>query len=148
MLRLEGFRLIRILKGVYSGYTVENGTVLYQPEIKYRIEKKNAFDPTILHQRESYREDTISIEIIQYPEEFYAFTYFLTQEGKFYIEFIPFGTQVKQYPFIVTQYPKPSDEIREDPEKVKVVLQSSYIGSPGFINFDTFTTIDDQETLY
>lgn len=145
---MSGFRMIRVDTSGHSIYNCEEAVIEFAPKLKYRIEKKNAFDPTILHQRESYREDTITIELIQYPEEFSAFTYFLTQEGKFYIEFIPFGTWVKQYPVIVTQYPKPSDEIREDPEKVKIVLQSSYIGSPGFINFDTFTTIDDQETLY
>jgi hypothetical protein len=145
---MSGFRMIRVDTSGHSIYTCEEAVIEYAPKLKYRIEKKNAFDPTILHQRESYREDTISLEIIQLPEEFNAFTYFLTQEGKFYIEFIMMGTLVKQFPVIVTQYPKAADEIREDPEKVKVVLLSSYVGSPGFINFDTFTTIDEQETLY
>jgi hypothetical protein len=140
--------MIRVDNSGHSIYTCEEAVIEYSPKLKYRIEKKNAFDPTILHQRESYREDTISLELIQYPEEFNAFTYFLTQEGKFYIEFIVMGTLVKQFPVIVTQYPKAADEIREDPEKVKVTLLSSYIGSPGFINFDTFTTIDEQETIY
>jgi hypothetical protein len=130
---MSGFRMIRVDTSGHSIYTCEEAVIEYAPKLKYRIEKKNAFDPTILHQRESYREDTISLEIIQYPEEFHAFTYFLTQEGKFYI---------------VTQYPKAADEIREDPEKVKVTLQSSYIGSPGFINFDTYTTMDDFESIF
>jgi len=145
---MSGFRMIRVDTSGHSTYTVEEAIIEYAPKLKYRIEKKNAFDPTIIHQRESYREDTITIEIIQYPEEFSAFTYFLTQEGKFYIEFIQFGTLVKQYPVIVTQYPKASEEIRDDPEKVKVVLQSSYIGSPGFINFDTYSLLDEHEMLY
>jgi hypothetical protein len=145
---MSGFRMIRVDTSGHSIYTCEEAIIEYAPKLKYRIEKKNAFDPTILHQRESYREDTISLEIIQLPEEFNAFTYFLTQEGKFYIEFIMIGTLVKQFPVIVTQYPKAADEIREDPEKVKVTLQSSYIGSPGFINFDTYTTMDDFESMF
>jgi hypothetical protein len=145
---MSGFRMIRVDSSGHSIYTCEEAVIEYSPKLKYRIEKKNAFDPTILHQRESYREDTISLEIIQLPEEFNAFTYFLTQEGKFYIEFIMIGTLIKQFPVIVTQYPKAGDEIREDPEKVKVVLQSSYVGSPGFINFDTYTTMDDFESIF
>ncbi|MCD4828919.1 MAG: hypothetical protein K8R90_05760 [Candidatus Cloacimonetes bacterium] len=56
MLCYDGFRIIKIAGGIYFGYVVPNGVVEYQPGIKYRINKKNAFDPTI-----SIRRDTHSV---------------------------------------------------------------------------------------
>ncbi len=145
---MSTIRMIRVNGSDHSIYTCETAEVDFVPKTKYRIEKKNAFDPTILHQREAYREDTISVEMVLFPEEFQSLVYFITQEGKFYIEFTMYSTQIRQFPVIITQYPKASEEIREDADKVKITLQSNYIGSPGFINFDTYPSIDDHETLY
>jgi len=142
-----GFRMIRTGNG-NSYYSCENGQVEYVPKLKYRIEKKNAFDPTILHQREPYREDTINIEAILYPEEYNAFLYFLTQEGRFYIEFTFYGTLVRQYPVIVTQLPKMPDDLHEDPEKIKVTLESRYTEELTFINFEYISTLDENETVF
>jgi len=147
MVNMKGFRMIRVDTG-RSIYTCENGQVEYIPKIKYRIEKKNAFDPSIVHQREPYREDTINLEAVLYPEEYSAFLYFLTQPGKFYVEFQWYSIIVRQYPVIITQLPKMPDDLHEYPEKVKVCLEARYVGEPGFINFDYYTTLDDQEMVY
>ncbi len=50
---MSGFRMIRVDNSGHSIYTCEEAVIEYAPKLKYRIEKKNAFDPTILHQRES-----------------------------------------------------------------------------------------------
>ncbi len=125
MLRLEGFRLIRILKGIYSGYTVENGTVLYQPEIKYRIEKKNAFDPTIQIRRYPYHEDIIDCEAILNPNEYEEIYDFLTDYDALYIEFDS-SERTLQYPVQVNKLPKLEDDYRSFSGNFKFSLKSLY----------------------
>ncbi|MDP3114060.1 MAG: hypothetical protein Q8M98_04705 [Candidatus Cloacimonadaceae bacterium] len=144
---MKGFRMIRTGSG-NSFYTCENGQVEYVPKLKYRIEKKNAFNPVILHQREPYREDAINIEAVLRPEEYSAFLYFLTIPGKFYIEFTWYSTLIRQFPVTVTQLPKMPDDLHEYPEKIKVSLESRYTGELAFINFDYIHTLDEYETVY
>ncbi|MDP2173455.1 MAG: hypothetical protein Q8J62_06745 [Candidatus Cloacimonadaceae bacterium] len=144
---MKGFRMIRTGSG-NSFYTCENGQVEYVPKLKYRIEKKNAYDPAILHQREPYREDTINIEAVLRPEEYSAFLYFLTQPGKFYIEFTWYSTQIRQFPVTVAQLPKMPDDLHEYPEKIKVTLESRYTGELTNINFDYIHTLDECESVF
>ncbi|MDD3524525.1 MAG: hypothetical protein PHQ41_07505 [Candidatus Cloacimonetes bacterium] len=57
MAAIKGFKLIRWnSQGVFF-LSREHGEVEYIPRRKYRIEKKNAFNPTIIHQREEYSGD-------------------------------------------------------------------------------------------
>jgi len=144
---MKGFKMIRVDNG-YSTYTCEDALIEYIPKQKYRIEKKNAFDPTILHQREAYREDTINIEAIMYPEQYSAFLYFLTQPGKFYIEFNWYSIITRQFPVTIAQLPKMPDDLHEYPEKIKVTLESRYTGTPTTINFNYYTQIDEHEIVY
>jgi len=125
MLRLEGFRLIRIIKGVYSGYTVENGTVLYQPEIKYKIEKKNAFDPTIIIKRQAYNEDSIDCQAFLNAEEYNSLVSFLTENNTLYIEF---DTKQKtmQLPINTYKLSKLEDDNRSFKGAIKFSFKSLY----------------------
>ncbi|MDP3113676.1 MAG: hypothetical protein Q8M98_02770 [Candidatus Cloacimonadaceae bacterium] len=144
---MKGFRMIRTGSG-NSFYACTNGQVEYVPKLKYRIEKKNAYDPTFIHQREPYREDVINLEAVLRPEEYSAFLYFLTIPGKFYIEFTMFGTLVRQFPVTITQLPKMPDDLHEYPEKIKVSLESRYTGELTFINFDYIHSLDEYETVF
>lgn len=144
---MKGFRMIRTGSG-NSFYTRDNGRVEYVPKLKYRIEKKNAYDHAILHQREPYREDVINIEAVLRPEEYSAFLYFLTIPGKFYIEFTMYGTFIKQFPVIITQLPKMPDDLHEYPEIIKLSLESRYTGELTIINFDYIHSLDEWETVY
>jgi len=61
MAAIKGFKLIRWnSQGVFF-LSREHGEVEYIPRRKYRIEKKNAFNPTIIHQREEYSVNGILI---------------------------------------------------------------------------------------
>jgi len=51
---IRGWRLIRQTSNGVFYFNCTTGQVEYSPRRKYRIEKKNAFDPTILHQRDEY----------------------------------------------------------------------------------------------
>jgi len=65
MANIKGFKLIRWADdGIYY-FICPNGQVEYDPSQKYRIEIKNAYDPTIIHRREAYREDSFDLEAVQ-----------------------------------------------------------------------------------
>jgi hypothetical protein len=63
MAAIKGFKLIRWSSEGIFFLICEHGEVEYIPSRKYRIEKKNAFNPTIVHQREEYREDRKSTRL-------------------------------------------------------------------------------------
>lgn len=125
MLSIDGFRLIKIKTGVFSGYTVESGTVLYQPELKYRIEKKNAFDPTLIIKRDPYHEDLIDCEAILNPEEYEELYLFLTDYDALYLEFDS-SEHTLQYPVQINKLPKLEDELRSFKGNFKFTLKSIY----------------------
>ena len=71
MAAIKGFRLIRWSS---EGVFIRNwptGEVEYIPRTKYRIEKKNAFNPSIVHRRDEYREDGFDLQVSLYPHEYY-----------------------------------------------------------------------------
>ena len=57
----------------------------YSPKRKYRIDKRNAFDPSKLIQQDEYREDSFDLQATLDPDEYYTLTGFLTIECKFYL---------------------------------------------------------------
>jgi hypothetical protein len=48
---IRGWRLIRQTPQMIYYFNCSNGQVEYAPNQKYRIEKKNAYDPTLIHRR-------------------------------------------------------------------------------------------------
>jgi len=134
MLSYDGFRIINISGGVMDGYVIENGVIEYEPVIKYRIEKKNAFDPTIIIRREPYHEDSIECEAILLPIEYDELYNHLTTAEQLYIEFDTAET-ILQFPVIVDKLPKLEDESRSFKSKVKFTFKSIYTELTP-INFD------------
>lgn len=134
MFKYDGFRIISITNGIVDGYVVPDATVEYQPEIKYRIEKKNAFDPTIIIKRDAYHDDQIECEAILLPTEYNTLCSHLTTADQLFIEFDT-AKQILQFPVTVDKLPKLEDETRSFKSQVKLTLNSIYT-SLEFIDFD------------
>lgn len=125
MLVYDGFRLIGIKEGSINGFIVENGTVSYQPEVKYKIEKRNAFNPTIIIKRQAYNEDNIDCQAFLKAEEYNNLVNFLTESDSLYIEF---DTKQKtmQLPIYTFRLPKLEDDNRSFKGAVKFSFKSLY----------------------
>jgi len=147
MAAIKGWRLIRhSTQGTYY-FNCTSGQVEYSPRRKYRIEKKNAFDPSILHQRDEYREDSFDLQATLNPDEYYTLMNFITASGRLYLEYTAYNEIKSQFPVTVSQFPKCPDDLHEYPEKVKFSLESRYIGSPGYIDFGIIVIEDDNDTV-
>jgi hypothetical protein len=147
MAAIKGWRLIRLsTQGTYY-FNCTTGQVEYSPRRKYRIEKKNAFDPSILHQRDEYREDSFDLQATLNPDEYYTLMSFITSTGRLFLEYTAYNEVKSQFPVTVSQFPKCPDDLHEYPEKVKFSLESRYIGSPGYIDFGIIVIEDDNDTV-
>jgi len=116
-------------------------------ELNTPIEKKNAFDPTILHQRDEYREDSFDLQATLNPDEYYILMIFITASGRLYLEYTAYNEIKSQFPVTASQFPKCPDDLHEYPEKVKFSLESRYIGSPGYIDFGIIIIEDDSDNI-
>jgi len=134
MFKYDGFRLVAITNGNIDGYVVPDATVEYQPEIKYKIQKKNAFDPTIIIKREPYHEDQIECEAILLPTEYNNLNNHLITANELFIEFDT-ADQTLQFPVTVDKLPKLEDESRSFKSLVKFTLSSIY-KELNYIDFD------------
>ena len=119
----------------------------YSPRRKYLIEKKNAFDPTILHLRDEYREDSFALQASLNPDEYYTLMSFINATGNLYLEYTAYNEVRSQFPVTVSQFPKCPDDLHEYTEKVKFSLESRYIGSPGYIDFGIIIIEDDGDNI-
>jgi hypothetical protein len=145
MAAIKGFKLIRWNpQGVFFLYC-EHGEVEYIPRTKYRLEKKNAFNPSIVHRRDEYREDGFELQVTLNPSGYYNLLSFLTGTGKLYLEYTAYDSIKSQFPVTVSQLPKCSDDLHEYPEKIKFSLESRYIGAPGYVDFSIIIVQDDDE---
>jgi hypothetical protein len=147
MAAMKGWRLIRQTPQAIHYFNCSNGQVDYSPKRKYRLEKKNAFDPSKLYQRDEYREDSFDLQATLNPDEYYTLISFLTGGGKLYLEYTSYNEIKSQFPVIVSQFPKCPDDLHEYPEKVKLSLESRYIGSPGYIDFGIIIIEDDGDDI-
>ncbi len=121
----DGFRLIGVQQGIASGMLMVHGVVSYQPDVKYRIEKKNAFNPSIIIRRGRYHEDTIECQAIIDSEKYDELLNFLNSSELLYIEF---SSKNKKYqlPVYVHKFPRLEDEARSFKDAFKFSLRSVY----------------------
>lgn len=110
-------------------------------------DKKNAFDPAILHQQDEYREDSFDLQATLNPDEYYILMSFITASGRLYLEYTAYNEVRSQFPVTVSQFPKCPDDLQDFPEKVKFSLESRYIGSPGYIDFGIIIIEDDGDDI-
>lgn len=144
---INGWRLIRLTQSGIYYYNCPNGQVEYTPNRKYRLEKRNAFDPTIKHQRDEYREDTFELQAILLPSDYYALINFITAPGRLYLEYMAHDEIRSQFPVNLVNMPKCPDDLHEYPEKIKFSLESKYIGNPGYIDFFN-VSIENDDYIY
>lgn len=104
MAAIKGFRLIRQTSNGVFYFNCSNGQVEYSPRRKYRLEKKNAYDPTILHLRDEYREDSFDLQATLNPDEYYTLMSFITAAGNLYLEYNAYNEVKSQVPVTVSQY--------------------------------------------
>lgn len=134
MISHEGFRIIRSTSLGVSSINCTDALVAYQPDIKYKIEKKNAHNPAIIIRRGAYHDDTITCEPFLSPDEYTDLLAFLSSDTKFYIEFLS-DSQPVQLPVTVSKLPEQDDAAREFDSLYKIQFKSIYSEhSP--INFD------------
>ena len=147
MVAIKGWKLIRQDDQGVNYYFCQNGQVEYSPNQKYRLEKKNAYDPTYLHRREAYREDSFDLEGVLTADEYYNLMEFVLAGGRLYLEYTAHGSINSQFPVTISQLPKCPDDLHEYPVKIKFGLESRYIGSPGYIDFGIIIITDFDETV-
>lgn len=144
---ISGFNLIRLTPGGVHYLNCTNGQVDYNPERKFRLEKKNAFDPSIIHYRDEYHVDTFDLQAILTPEGYNTLMSFITSAGQLYLEYTAYNEVKSQFPVRVTNFPKCPDDLHEYSDKVKFIVESRYVGSPGYIDFENIQIEDDNEIV-
>jgi hypothetical protein len=143
---IEGWRLIRLAGGTANVYHDAVGMIDYRPSRKWRIEKKNAFNPIITHRREEYREDQFELQAYLTPDTYAELIGFLSGGEKYYLEYMH-GNVRKQYPVQITSLPECPDDMHEYPGITKFSLESKYIGTPGYFDWTTIIVQDDDEIV-
>ena len=142
-------RLIRVDDEGLNYYTFDHCRVDYAPAKKYRVEKSNAFDPTYIHRRFPYCEDTIEVTFILEPVAAYAgLLAFVTAPGALYIEFTWKVSITKQLPVICTKLPELSDELREFTGEARATFVSRYTTTPDLIDWRSYSVPEGQEEIY
>lgn len=145
MADIIGFKLIRQTPLSLHYFSCANGMVDYRPVRKYQVDKRNAFDPSIRHLRNEYREDTFELKCALLPSQYATLMNFLTASGKLYLQYTSHPGVKAQFPVVVTRLPECPDDLHEYPELVKFSLESSYVGSPGYIDFGVIATEYENE---
>ena len=137
MLKIDGFRLIKVGSGSITENVVSLGAVNYIPSIKYEIVKTNAFDPTKIIMRNPYHEDAIDCEAVLSPTEYEVLLDFIVSGQEFYLEFDVSG-ETKQLPVVVEKLPKMEEDTRFNTNKMKLSFKSIY---------KNYTPIDFSDTF-
>lgn len=147
MANMTGIRLIcRTLTEGNLFLSLTHAMVKYSPNLKYRLEKKNAYDPTYTHRREPYHHDGFNIDVCLDPVGYAQLYAYLQNIGDFYLEYSS-NSVMKQFPVEITQMPVCPDDLHEHPAMTSIAFQSLYVGTLPFINFDIITSQDDAETV-
>lgn len=145
---MNGVRLIRRTQS--SGnffYLLPYCMVEHQPKVQYRIDKANAFNPTILHRREPYHVDTITLKTPITPTDYRSLYAFLLAESlTYYVEFETDGV-LRQYPVVFSQLPACPDDLHEYPAEISLVAESRYVDPLSIINFDLMVLADTHESF-
>ena len=141
-------RIVRVDSDGINFLTVPDCRVDYLPSKKYKVEKPNAFDPTIIHRRFPYFEDTVEVTFILGPTDYSDLFFFLTAPGIFYIEFTWKTNITRQLRVICEELPTLPDDLREYTGEANAVFVSRYTTHPGSIDWGTYTIPDGDEEMF
>lgn len=144
---INGFRLILRDGATVSFISCPYGAIDYHPNLKYRVAKGNAFDPTLIHRREPWHEDTFDVSAVLDPDEYYSMLHLLQGAGQLYLEYTAYDAVTHQFPVEVASLPACPDDLHEYPAQIKFGLVSRYINPPGLINFEIVVSDDENEIV-
>lgn len=120
---------LRIIKPLNpTGYVdlfVADCLIDYEPEIKWQVEKKNAFDTSLVHRRKPYHDDTISCTAPLNPAQTADLAAFIGDNATLYVQF-DLGNTTITLPATVDKMPKWDDDAREWTALIKFTFNASY----------------------
>lgn len=122
---MTGFKIIRVGSASTSRILCETGMIDFQPQLRYRVEKRNAFDPTYIHRREPFHEDKFTLKAILTPAQYTALLAILNAEGTFYLVYTSAGIDLI-YPVTADNLPKCSDDLHEYTDETSLSFTSRY----------------------
>lgn len=143
-------RLIKAAEGELSFLSLADTVVSYKPQKKYALEKANAFDPTIIHRRAPYYEDTIEISAFVDAAQYVDLREMLVATGLMWVEFDYYHSDnaawaILQLPVVLAKLPELPDDMREFTAETSFSLVSRYTLPPALIDWDTYTVPDGTE---
>lgn len=145
---VSGFELIRESGGRYDVLAYPSGMVDVKPDVRFGIEKKNAFDPSIIVRKNRYRVDTFDCQVVLTPTGYNSLISFMNvANASYYIEYHKYGDQSAQYPVIITKYPSRPDNLCEYNQSVSFTLQASYVTIPVYVNYRDIMGDDENEMM-
>ena len=143
---MNGFKIVRMGTDATSQIICEHGMIDYNPNLKYRVEKRNAYDPTVIHQREPYHEDTFKLTIMISPLQYRNLLSILAKEGLFYLLYTSAGTDM-EYPIVVSDLPECPDDLHQYRTKITMILTSRYLNYEPVIDPEDIVLSDIDEML-
>ncbi len=127
MLGFDGFRLVKDTGSGVVTLDVPRARVEWKPKERWRVEKQNAFDPTIVLRRGRYHEDDIDCVAILWPAESNALRDFLnTDEGDALFIIYDYDNSTRHFPVAIDKLPPASDEAREFRQEIKLSFTALY----------------------
>ncbi|MDD3535160.1 MAG: hypothetical protein PHC50_03325 [Candidatus Cloacimonetes bacterium] len=144
---LTGFKLIRLTEGIAYAILCPNGQIDYMPSVKYRHEKTSPFDPTIIHRRGKYHEDTFTLSVVLSPDNYRSLLSFLKADGDFFLEYLATPNQLQQFPVRLKEPPKCPDNLHEFVDKTQFTMISLYLITPPYFNYGLVASLEDDDII-
>jgi hypothetical protein len=120
-------KIIKIGEGIPEIMQFPNAIVDYTPQLKYKVEKKNAIDPSIIIKRKPYRQDDFicSVPCSTETQSVTRLIDFLSNDAVFYIETTVDNTTI-QRKISNIDLPIIKNDARKYPDLIKFSLSSIY----------------------
>lgn len=137
---VRGFSGIRIysIVGAPNGFIKDSypdAKIDYQPGVKYRVDKDNAFDSSIIHRRGAYCVDRITVMSPITPALYDNVYAMLLRDVPTYIEFYRNNVR-KQFKITsIVDLPTCPDDLNEYPDLIKFTVESRYTLPQSIVNF-------------
>lgn len=142
---MNGYKLILVGSSIIQ-VIHDSGMITVKPVLKHRIEKANAFDPTIIHRRFPYHEDEFTLEGPCSPEKYHELIAFLNTDGALYLLYESAGV-IMQYRIEVSALPSCPDDLHEHPDMISYTVVSRYINYDPVIDEEIQTLTEFDETI-
>ena len=119
----------RMVTGRVAATISYEASILYEPKIDYKVNKKNAIDPTIRYRYGMYAEDKITMKCLLCPDEYMKLYRFIIHSDELEIHF-RIGGKVMSFPIAHEQIPQMTDNGRLYNEIYTFTFKSVYHPTP------------------